>query len=105
MNKLRKGRNNEDSSTTRVTRSRAMVLAQAAMATPGQGALISRPSSLVAPYPVKIETISEHYWAARAYMAETLLSVTTSHHEEMRQLRISEADRRAVSSRILSKWT
>lgn len=82
-----------------------MVLAQAAVATPGQGALIPRPSSSAVPYSVKIETISEHYWAARAYMAETLLSVTTTHHEEMRQLRISEADRRTVSSQILSERT
>lgn len=84
-----------------------MVLAQAAAATPaaGQGALVTRQQSSVNSFPLEMGTISERYWAARAYVAETLLSVTITHHEQMEQLRISECDRRTVSSQILSKQT
>ena len=49
------------------------------------------------PTAIKPVTQAEQYWAARALTAEALLSLKTTHHEEIRTLSEAEESKRTVS--------
>lgn len=81
--------------------SRTMVLARAAatVTATAVGPAISGTLPKI-PTTVKPVTPAEQYWAARALTAEALLSVKTTHQEEIRTLALAEETKRMVSRPI-----
>lgn len=51
---------------------------------------------------VRPRTSVEQYWAARALVAETVLSTRVQHQKEVAEVRLGEEERRKASTRFCS---
>jgi len=51
-----------------------------------------------APAAAKPRTIVEQYWAARALVAETVLSTRVQHQKEVAEVRLGEEEKRTAST-------
>lgn len=56
-----------------------------------------------APATARPHTFVEHYWAARALVAETVLTTRVQHQKEMAEVRLGEEEKRTASICIVSK--
>ncbi|KAJ3480616.1 hypothetical protein NLI96_g8220 [Meripilus lineatus] len=100
MNKLRKPQPRAFSwSGEQPIQSRTMTLAlqstQTTVATSKPASLSELPESMRTKESLAFTSAGEQYWASRAYTAETLLSATSTYHQELREMAVKEEKRRS----------
>lgn len=71
--------------------------------TPNNTLEYSKATWYSAPATVKPRTFVEQYWAARALVAETVLTTRVQHQREMAEVRLGEEEERMASICIASK--
>ena len=89
------------------TQSRTMAYASQALVTMADQSVSTvhdrwRSFTSQVPSPFRPKTTTEHYWAARTFTAEALLSMKISHQDEMRRYITEESQRRSVCTAGLS---
>jgi hypothetical protein len=65
--------------------------------TPNNTLEYSKATWYSAPATVKPRTFVEQYWAARALVAETVLTTRVQHQREMAEVRLGEEEKRTAS--------